>query len=292
VGLQDRERAALPLRERGMLRIDERRVPRGGEARARATPDAAAVHLAMRAFERGLERFGERRVVGVVAQQVVDGRQCRAAVRRVRRRQRAVETGTRRGLPRVAWRQQRCADRDLGGELLEVVGEDRACAESVPGGGPPRYVGIPDAPAALRVRVCLGLAHRPQQAGKAARIGVVARHHVGVRGPELAVDDRVDDRVEGEVARRRQRPAQRRVPQQHVQELVAEDGLHVLRRAAVAPDEAKVDQQPRALLARDGQRRHGVGELDREDLQHRADRERVLVDELVDERADLEGVHA
>ena len=106
------------------------------------------------------------------------------------------------------------------------------------------------------------------------------------------MDDRVDHRVEREVTCRRQRPLQGRVPQQHVQELVAQHRLHVLRRAAVLLDELEVDQQPRPLLGRDRERRHGVRELDRQDLEHRADRERVLVDQLLQQAAHFEGVHA
>ena len=91
---------------------------------------------------------------------------------------------------------------------------------------------------------------------------------------------------------RRQRGEALGMPQQHVQELVADDGLDMRFGAAVLADERQVHEQPRPLLARDGQRRHGVGELHAQHLQHGADGERVLVDQLPVDVVKVPGVHA
>ena len=106
------------------------------------------------------------------------------------------------------------------------------------------------------------------------------------------MDDGVDDRVDREMFGRRQRGEALGMPQQHVQELVADERLDMLLGAAVCADEGEVHQEPRMRLARDGERRHGVGELDAEDLQHGADGERVLVDQLPIQMAKVSGVHA
>ena len=61
---------------------------------------------------------------------------------------------------------------------------------------------------------------------------------------------------------------------------------------AVFADESQVHEQPRPLLARDGERGHRVGELDVQHLQHGANGERVLVDEFPIDAVKLFGVHA
>ena len=106
------------------------------------------------------------------------------------------------------------------------------------------------------------------------------------------MDDGVDDRVDREMFGRRQRGEALGMPQQHVQELVADHGLHMRFGAAVLADERQVHEQARPLLAGDGQRRHGVGELHTEHLQHRADGERVLVDQFPVHVVKFSGGHA
>ena len=106
------------------------------------------------------------------------------------------------------------------------------------------------------------------------------------------MDDGVDDGVDREMFGLRQRGEALGMPQQHVQELVADERLDVLLGAAVCADKGEVHQEPRTRLARDGQRRHGVGELHAEHLQHGADGERVLVDQLPVDIVKVPGVHA
>ena len=106
------------------------------------------------------------------------------------------------------------------------------------------------------------------------------------------MDDGVDDRIDREMLGPRQRGEALGMPQQHVQELVADDGLDVLLGAAVFADEGEVHEEPRTRLARDGERRHRVGELHAEHLQHGADGERVLVDQLPVDVVKVAGVHA
>ena len=59
------------------------------------------------------------------------------------------------------------------------------------------------------------------------------------------MDDRVDDRIDRQVLGRRQCGEALGMPQQHVQELVADDGLDVRLGAAVFADECQVHEQPR-----------------------------------------------
>ena len=61
------------------------------------------------------------------------------------------------------------------------------------------------------------------------------------------MDDGVDDRVDREMFGPRQRGEALGMPQQHVQELVADHGLHMRFGAAVLADERQVHEQPRPL---------------------------------------------
>ena len=61
---------------------------------------------------------------------------------------------------------------------------------------------------------------------------------------------------------------------------------------AVICHELQVHQEARALFAGDGERRNAFGEAHVEDLERRADRERVLVDQLLEQAAESLGVHA
>ncbi len=76
------------------------------------------------------------------------------------------------------------------------------------------------------------------------------------------------------------------VAQEHVQELVADHRFHFCVRAAVPGHEFQVHLEARALFAGDGERRNAFGEAHVEDLERRADRERVLVDQLVEQAAE------
>ena len=106
------------------------------------------------------------------------------------------------------------------------------------------------------------------------------------------MDDGIDHRVERKVARRCQRALVLRVAEQDVQELVADHGLDVVVGGAVLFHERQIDEQPRPLLARDRHGRHALGELDLQDFQYGANGERVLVDELGEQRAEALRGHA
>ena len=56
--------------------------------------------------------------------------------------------------------------------------------------------------------------------------------------------------------------------------------------------EPQIDQQPRPLLARDRHGRHTPGELNLQDLENSANGERVLVDELGEQRPEALRGHA
>src|SRR5665647_2338973 len=104
-----------------------------------------------------------------------------------------------------------------------------------------------------------------------------------MRAPVLAVDDGVDHGVEGEMPRQGEAALFLRVAEYNVEELVADDGLDLLVRPAVLPEEIEVHEEPRPPLAGHGESGHGRREDDIEDLEQRADGERILVDELHDE---------
>ena len=72
------------------------------------------------------------------------------------------------------------------------------------------------------VRALLIVGRRAQQPCNATLVGVVAAHHPAVVGAEAAVDDGVDDRIDREMFGPRQRGEALGMPQQHVQELVAD----------------------------------------------------------------------
>ena len=94
------------------------------------------------------------------------------------------------------------------------------------------------------------------------------------------MNDRVDHRIHRDVVGGCERRETFGVPKQHVQKLVAHNGLDVRFRAALRVDERQIHEEARPRLAGDGKRRYGVGELDRQDLQHRADGKRVLLDQF------------
>ena len=106
------------------------------------------------------------------------------------------------------------------------------------------------------------------------------------------MDDRVDHGIHRQVLGRSQRRELLGVPQQHVQELVADRGLHLRFGAAVVAEEGQIDEQARPRLARDGECRHAVGTLDRQHFQHGADSQWVLVDQFPVDVAKGLGVHA
>lgn len=66
-----------------------------------------------------------------------------------------------------------------------------------------------------------------------------------------------------------------------MQELMRDNGLHVLFGPAVTGNEVEVHEQARTILAGHRKRRNTVVEGDVEDLEHRPHRKRVVVDELV-----------
>ncbi len=214
--LQHGQRLRLPLGECSVLRVHQQLVRI--RARPRVAPDAPAVHLAPRPLERLLECVGQRLIKSVVAEQ---------------------HSSVRRRDPAAAVRRQ------LLRQLLDVVGEHRPLVQPDPGLPPGREPAPVKAP--VPVPGLLALRHRPQQLHQALRLAVVRRHQARIRLAQRAVDDRVDHGVERQVPCRRQRPLHARVPQQHVQELVTQHRLHVLRRAAVLLDEAEVDRAAAAV---------------------------------------------
>ena len=106
------------------------------------------------------------------------------------------------------------------------------------------------------------------------------------------MDDGIDHRVERKVARWCQWALVLRVAEQDVQELVTDHGLDVVVGNAVLFHESQIDEQPRPRLARDRQSRHAFSVLDLQDFQYGANGERVLVDELGDQRPEALRGHA
>jgi hypothetical protein len=235
------------------------------------SPDVGSGLEVSTAPEGSLERLGRRFVVSVVAEQAAHVRRLELAVP-------------------GAWRPFTARSGEVLRQLLDVVGKHRPLVQPGPDLPPLREISADAMPVPEPPR--LDQRHWPQQGHQPRRLPVVGGHQVRVLVAQLSVDDRVDHRVEREVPRWRQLALERRVPEQDVQELMAQHGLDVLRRAAVFADEAEVDQQPGPLLVRHRERRHRVGELDRQDLEYRADRERVLVDQLLQQATHFEGIHA
>ena len=100
------------------------------------------------------------------------------------------------------------------------------------------------------------------------------------------MDDGVDHGVQRQVLGQRERAGALGVAQQHVQELVADHGLHVGLGGAVLAQEVRVHQQPGSIATAHRECRHLRGEHDIEDLQQRAAGEGILVDELGHEGAE------
>ena len=98
--------------------------------------------------------------------------------------------------------------------------------------------------------------------------------------------------IEGDVARRGQGTLVLRVTEENVEELVAEHSLDVIVAKAVFLDEGQIDEEPGPLLARHRHGRNAFGELDRGDLQDRANSEWVLIDEFAQNHAEALRVHA
>jgi uncharacterized ParB-like nuclease family protein len=70
------------------------------------------------------------------------------------------------------------------------------------------------------------------------------------------------------------------------------NGLDVLLGPAVFAYKGEIHQQARSRLARDRQRCHRVRELHAEQLQYRANSERILVDQLSIDLLKVSRVHA
>ncbi|PHY10068.1 MAG: hypothetical protein CK533_11525 [Acidobacterium sp.] len=234
---------------------------------ARAAEDARPVH----GLERGVERIGQRgSPFALVATCGIKG-------------------------VMVAQQDDRLgsAPEVVAGEVADVVGDQTAVVESAPCRKQPALGRAPPAaPVVLRDQQPLLCGRRSQQPVHARRLRVVAAHHRAVLGAETAMNDRVDHRIQRQVLRGRELGGALGVPQQHMQELVADHRLHLRLGAAVLADERQVHEQPRPLVAGHGQRRHRVGELGLQDLEHRADRQRVVVDQLPANSVKFTGCHA